>query len=77
MHKLNLDSVLTLRSRWSLLSLLPFVLPLQETQGDHHDLVTHLVHLAAQLHKEYMSLYFQHHLKCQHSSGSCELEQLL
>ena len=56
---------------------LPSVLPLQKTQGDHHDLVCHLVHLTAQLHKECRSLYFLHHLKCQHSSGFYELEQLL
>ena len=56
---------------------LPSVLSLQETQGDHHDLVIHLVHLAAQLHKEYRSLYFQHHLKCQQPLGFCALEQLL
>ena len=35
------------------------------------------VHLAAQLHKEGRSLYFLHHLKCQHSLGSCALEHLL
>ena len=56
---------------------LPFVLPLQETQGDHPCLVYHLVHLAAQLHMECRSLYLQHHLKSQHSSGFCALEQLL
>ena len=56
---------------------LPSALPLQETQEGHPCLADRLVHLAAQLQKECRSLYFLHHLKCQHSLGSCALEHLL